>query len=325
MPVRRGRDTMLPAEFPKTDDYPAGIIQEDNLADKGKYTDLQAPATPSRGQNMLRKKVHGSQGGSVAPEPSSSKENRVSVDEVWYKYQQFWESDQAGIGIVAHDNTVDHNIVVIKSFKLHAGNRQCGLLRKVSKEKPSNIVCLLDVFPSDHSIHLAYESLEVSLHHIQATCLQEITEIELAIIAKEVLQGLRYIHSELQVPYGQLCPRNVLLSYYSCDVKLANIGEPILKPQKKDYADDARAVGTLLVRLKEPGTFRRNPESLELKDQRDISDHCKTFIRQTASSSLKHLINHDFLLKSPGIGRLRIFIYRAMACAAKFPSKKLDR
>ncbi|KAE8396900.1 kinase-like domain-containing protein [Aspergillus pseudonomiae] len=222
--------------------------------------------------------------------------------------------------MVAHDNTIDHNIVVIKRLRIHAGSRQYGLLRKVSEEKPPNIVRLIDVFTDNPSIHLAYESLETSLHQVQATCHQDITEIELAIIAKEVLHGLRYIHSELQVAYGQLCPRNVLLSYYTCDVKLANIAESIMKPPTQNFTDDLKTVGTLLVRLKEPGTFRRNPENLALENGCDISDYCKSFISQTATLSLKDLINHEFLLKSPGIGRLRIFIYRAMACAARFSS-----
>lgn len=38
----------------------------------------------------------------------------------------------------------------------------------------------------DLSIYTVYKLLESSLHYIQATCLQEITEIELVIIIKEV-------------------------------------------------------------------------------------------------------------------------------------------
>lgn len=38
----------------------------------------------------------------------------------------------------------------------------------------------------DLSVYSVYELLESSLHYIQATCLQEITEIKLAIITKEV-------------------------------------------------------------------------------------------------------------------------------------------
>jgi hypothetical protein len=105
---------------------------------------------------------------------------------VWQKYRRFWESDQAGKGIVAHDNSIEHNIVVIKKFKMHASRGQHEQLLKVMGDKPSNIVRLQDVFVCDLSVYSVYESLESSLHHIQATCLQEITEIELAIIAKEV-------------------------------------------------------------------------------------------------------------------------------------------
>lgn len=53
-------------------------------------------------------------------------------------------------------------------------------------DKYPNIVRLQDVFVCDLSVYSVYELLESSLHHIQATCLQEITEIKLAIIVKEV-------------------------------------------------------------------------------------------------------------------------------------------
>ncbi|GKZ40150.1 hypothetical protein AbraIFM66950_002647, partial [Aspergillus brasiliensis] len=70
-----------------------------------------------------------------------------------------------------------------------------------------------------------------------------------------------------------------------------NIAESILKPQKLNYKNDIRGIGTLLISVKKPGTIRRNPTSLEFENQKDISEHCRSFIKQTASSSVKELIN----------------------------------
>lgn len=53
-------------------------------------------------------------------------------------------------------------------------------------DKYPNIIRLQDVFMCDLSVYSIYKSLKSSLHYIQATYLQEITKIKLAIITKEV-------------------------------------------------------------------------------------------------------------------------------------------
>jgi hypothetical protein len=60
----------------------------------------------------------------VKANPNISHPNRIrkttTEKAVWQKYRHFWESDQAGKGIIAHDNSIKHNIMVIKKFKMHA-------------------------------------------------------------------------------------------------------------------------------------------------------------------------------------------------------------
>lgn len=177
---------MLPEQFPKPrpsihSDQLEGIEESNTVTSSG---DLAVSLTTHR-ENNLSSEVHFIEAEPLTATSAYSKKSRLSAG-VWTKYQEFWESDQGGLGIVAHDNTINHNIVVIKKLKIHAGSRQYRLLHKVSEEKPSNIVHLIDIFADGPLIHLAYESLETSLHQIQATCHQDITEIELAIIGKEV-------------------------------------------------------------------------------------------------------------------------------------------
>ncbi|PYH40987.1 uncharacterized protein BP01DRAFT_306923, partial [Aspergillus saccharolyticus JOP 1030-1] len=161
--------------------------------------------------------------------------------------------------------------------------------------KHKNVVQLLDIFTGPLSVHLVYESLEVSLHQIQATNTPDITEIDLAIFAKEILQALEYMHCVLGIVYGQINPRNILLSFNSCEIKLANIAISVLQPQQKSFKADIRSVGTLLVALKEPGTIMCNPESLELKTD-DVSDLCNHFLQQIESLSLRGLLKVSFAL-----------------------------
>jgi hypothetical protein len=68
---------------------------------------------------LLRKKrnetVYPPPNGTVAKEnPTLGHPNRarktVTEKEVRQKYRRFWESDQAGKGIVAHDNSIGHSL-----------------------------------------------------------------------------------------------------------------------------------------------------------------------------------------------------------------------
>lgn len=72
-------------------------------------------------------------------------EGSQTKEDVWREYQRFWESDQAGLAIIAHDHTVDHNLVAIKEVKQNVSDRQLKQLRNVSHD---NVVRLL-VSPTD--------------------------------------------------------------------------------------------------------------------------------------------------------------------------------
>ncbi|KAA8647896.1 uncharacterized protein ATNIH1004_006598 [Aspergillus tanneri] len=183
----------------------------------------------------------------------------------WPKYQPFWESDQAGLSIIAHDNSIDHKIVAIKKAKQQANKKQRSQLHSV---KHDNIVQLLDVFSTDSSLYLVYESLEISLHNVQAACRGELNEVEMSIVGKEVLGGLNYIHNELGLAHEHVDSKNILLSYNTCRIKL----------------------GALLVDLKEPGTSGRNPGTLQLARPQDVSDLCNEFIQQSATLSAEALL-----------------------------------
>ena len=117
------------------------------------------------------------------PVKAKKAEGSQAKENIWREYQRFWESDQAGLAIIAHDHTIDHNLVAINEVKQTVGNKQIKQLSNVSH---NNIVHLLDVFRSASSLHLVYKSLHTSLHNVQATARGELTEIDLAIIGKEV-------------------------------------------------------------------------------------------------------------------------------------------
>lgn len=157
---------------------------------------LQDPAVQQTKPNTLHKpknldKDHGTLG-MVKPKHiwfpvnSSHRDLSLPLDQLWQKYHQILKSNQAGPAIIAHDNTIDHKIVVVKEHNIQVDTIQRQKLLRVLHDNPKNIVRLLDIFMGSESVHPVYKQLEVSLYQVRATSQQEIIEIDLAIIGKEV-------------------------------------------------------------------------------------------------------------------------------------------
>lgn len=192
------RGTLLPLHLPTRESDPRlatlASIQEEATADLGEssHNDSKTGVLSTKSPNTIRKKPNSNREEKEKPESSDNERGRFPIrphrdeGEIWQSYHQFLEADQAGAGIIAHDYTVDHKIVVVKEIKLHASKSQRRKLYKVLEDKPTNIVPLADIFLSTFSVYAIYEPLETSMHHIQATSRQDVTEIELAIFSKEV-------------------------------------------------------------------------------------------------------------------------------------------
>lgn len=158
---------------------------------------LQNPVIKQTKPNTLHKPKNLPDKDSGSLSKINSKNNRFPVipnrrdlsfplDQLWQKYHQILKSNQAGPAIVAHGNTIDHNIVVVKEHRIQASTIQCQKLSQVLQDNPKNIVRLLDIFMGPGTVHPVYEQLEVSLYQVRATSRQEIIEIDLAMIGKEV-------------------------------------------------------------------------------------------------------------------------------------------
>lgn len=166
-----------------------GIMEEEpgQTSHNERPGDCLSPQSPSSTTpNTLRKAfATGSENRSKRTRFPVKVSNKKGLDDesIWQKYQRFWESDQAGLAIIAHDNSLAHNIVVVKKMNQKADDRQIDLLRKVTHD---NMVKILDMCTCASLTYIVYESLETSLDKVQATCRGELTEIDMAIISKEV-------------------------------------------------------------------------------------------------------------------------------------------
>lgn len=174
-------------------------VQEENEAetDKDSQNDFKTRILSPKTPNTIRKKPSSSREERERTEVSDKERGRFPVrphqddcpgdkNEIWQKYHGFLEADQAGPGTIVHDHTVNHKIVVIKEIKLRASKFKRQQLYKVLNKKNANIVCLINLFLSDFSVHAVYEPLKTSMHLIHTTSRQEVTEIKLAIFSKGV-------------------------------------------------------------------------------------------------------------------------------------------
>jgi hypothetical protein len=176
------------------------------------------------------------------------------------KFHKSYNIDQAGTGIIALKDTKNLPICLIKC-------RDAGKMRSIRGlqfASHRNILSLIDHFQSGDKLHLVYEyeHLAISLGCVAGNV--QFSDADIATVCKEILEGLKFIHSALKTSYGLLDFSNVLLTWQG-EVKLgmsrafnlnftnsqeANIGECLLK---KDSADtmqkDIQDVGSIVVFL----------------------------------------------------------------------------
>lgn len=125
------------------------------------------------------------------------------------KYHRSHRVNQAGPGMVALKDEETFPIYLIKECNL----RNPRSLRRLRVVSHKNLVSLVDNFQTGGKLHLVYEyeHLAVSLGCVAGTV--QFSEADIATICKEVLEGLNYVHTELETSYGSLNFSNVLLTW----------------------------------------------------------------------------------------------------------------
>lgn len=131
------------------------------------------------------------------------------------KYHKSYNIDQAGPGVIALKDTEKLPICLLK-YSQSQKERSCLKLQFASHK---NLVSLIDHFQSGDEVHLVYEyeHLAVTLGCVAGTV--SFSEADIATICKEVLEGLKYVHTILRITYGMLDFSNILLTWQG-EVKL---------------------------------------------------------------------------------------------------------
>ncbi|KAJ5639157.1 uncharacterized protein N7484_007019 [Penicillium longicatenatum] len=123
-------------------------------------------------------------------------------------YHQTYNIDQAGFGIIAIKDIENFPICLLK---MREGRNE--ELRKLKTTSHRNLVSLVDSFRSDAKINIVYEYEHLAISLGCAAGTVQFNEADIATICKELLRGLRYIHSDLKISYGLLDCSNILLTY----------------------------------------------------------------------------------------------------------------
>lgn len=125
------------------------------------------------------------------------------------KYHRSYNIDQAGPGVIALKDSEKLPSCLIKECEA----RKSRYARNLQAISHTNLISLLDYFQSGQTFYLVYEyeHLAISLGCIAG--IVEFSEADIATLCREILEGLKYIHSELKTSYGLLNFSNIVLTW----------------------------------------------------------------------------------------------------------------
>jgi hypothetical protein len=140
------------------------------------------------------------------------------------RYHKSYLIDQAGPGVIALKDTEKLPICLIKYCQ---PQKQRSPL-KLQFASHKNLVSLIDHFQSGDEVQLIYEyeHLAISLGCVAGAV--SFSEADIATICKEVLEGLKYVHTVLSITYGLLDFSNILITWQG-EVKLGIPSAPIIQ------------------------------------------------------------------------------------------------
>ncbi|KAJ5456076.1 uncharacterized protein N7458_004340 [Penicillium daleae] len=203
------------------------------------------------------------------------------------KYHKSYNIDQAGPGVIALKDTENLPICLIKDH----GARNSRSLRGLQFASHRNLVSLIDHFLSGEQLYLVYEyeHLAISLGCVAGTV--QFSEADIATVCREILEGLKYIHSALKTGYGLLDFSNILLTWQG-EVKLANIGKCLLdKHSSNTIQKDIKDIGSIVVFLSDrPASIRDSSHDVDIPP---LSGLAHSFVQKTKEdTTIEQLVKH---------------------------------
>ncbi|OKL55301.1 hypothetical protein UA08_09460 [Talaromyces atroroseus] len=218
------------------------------------------------------------------PKPPPGTEKQSSPDDLLWKeedpsmkYLLSHKFNQAGPGWIGFENCQGLRTVFVKVVK--ATRHQKLHFHKTDQ---ANLINLQEVFHSKEFTYLIYDfdRCDLPLSMVHASPNVQFTEVDIAIVCRQVLTGLQYIHEKLKISHG-----SIKLS----DLLLANIGQSMLQGKTLEHKrEDLKGLALVLIHLKNPHTILEDGRT-HVNNPRDVSREAYEFIDMTKSATYREL------------------------------------
>jgi serine/threonine protein kinase len=133
----------------------------------------------------------------------------------WTRYNKFMKVDQAGPALLVYNKNRPEKIFAVKEIT----GVSKDLLNRLQSTIHTNIVRFVTAYYFNGSCFLFYDEMSCNLLELLSSPNGNLTVGEVALVCRGILEGLTHLHNHLQLSYGQVSMRDVLLSK-SGEIKL---------------------------------------------------------------------------------------------------------
>jgi serine/threonine protein kinase len=133
----------------------------------------------------------------------------------WTRYNKFMKVDQAGPALLVYNKNRPEKIFAVKEIT----GVSKDLLNRLQSTIHTNIVRFVTAYYFNGSCFLFYDEMPLNLLELLSSPSGSLTTGEVALVCRGILEGLNHLHNHLQLSYGQVLMRDVLLSK-SGEIKL---------------------------------------------------------------------------------------------------------
>jgi serine/threonine protein kinase len=135
------------------------------------------------------------------------------------KYLLSHKFNQAGAGWIGFENCQGLRTVFVKVVKATSHQKL-----QFHKTDHANLINLQEVFYSKNVTYLIYDfdRCDLPLSMVHASPNVQFTEADIAIVCRQVLTGLQYIHEKLKISHGSIKLSDLVLSQ-SGQVKIGTV------------------------------------------------------------------------------------------------------
>ncbi|KAE8155559.1 hypothetical protein BDV40DRAFT_306893 [Aspergillus tamarii] len=250
--------------------------------------------SPTKGISSFTEKpeTHLAASSNAAPQKSPGKllKRDTELQKCTSKIDKYYTIDQAGLGVLAIKDVHHLPFCVIKKYPRNSRKHIRNL-----KPARHNLICLFEYAEAQSEIHIVYEYEHIPISLGCLVVSVQFSEVAIATVSREVLEGLQYIHSELRMSHGAINPSNILLTWKG-EVKIVNIGDSMLNGRTlRDRDLDLKAVGSMVIGLNNRALLVGAVAPDTITTESNLSVSAQEFIDNTKCKSIGDLLKDDFL------------------------------